>query len=711
MKKCIPNAEEGQELCNEILASTLDVSGSGIGREVVWRCPRSKRTMELHSQQNGTVIPIEDTWVWSTQNSIGIVRHGDSSEDIGSQPSEVENHGEEMYRTETSFTKLRSQTWENWICSRCKESEGNHCGWRRKRYLSSVERKRLVFARRPLQFPPRSPRPVRKKPEHTAATHSEPPTSRGRSVSRKRRIRGKSNHGSFLRQPCRYYLKGTCTRTPCEYWHPPECQFYKTETVCKAGDKCLFPHQEVGEQSNKKPKKGCFPKRRGKRGQRRCGYFWQAYHSWVVSGPLNGSRRIRAKQKLHRKLIGACKSSWSPIGSLKSSTLTIPWNLAKLVKISPGMIVRRHHTDRKQMVLLKEQCAEERKAPLLYCCNQVWMKVGGQILWNVKPICETSQIYYLMGRRHYERRFGQPFKGPIIPLGSLVEYHPVTAKDQSRIHQFGKKVLPGVFLGYALYAGWIWKGDVLIADLEELETMDASEINSKRLNAKEVIFPKQGEFIFPIAHGRIKTVGGDQHLRTSTLVRHRPIQGESKIYFLGESEGSLPPPHDSFPDAGEAIIDFWSMSGNFIYRHHVEPRVKLYSPRDESFPIPLKYIDVSKTTHTNLDVKARETHRWLLEYRWVTRLVRSLERFHTIYSIGRKKPPDGYVWSGRRWTRKQLTSRPDHLWPELWKSMGKHAELKEKQKWSNEKPHLENARKLRGDLFHWPWGQGVQRNH
>ena len=45
------------------------------------------------------------------------------------------------------------------------------------------------------------------------------------------------------------------------------------------------------------------------------------------------------------------------------------------------------------------------------------------------------------------------------------------------------------------------------------------------------------------------------------------------------------------------------MSGNFIYRHHVEPRVKLYSPREESFPIPLKYIEVSRTTHKNLDVK------------------------------------------------------------------------------------------------------------
>ena len=119
--------------------------------------------------------------------------------------------------------------------------------------------------------------------------------------------------------------------------------------------------------------------------------------------------------------------------------------------------------------------------------------------------------------------------------------------------------------------------------------MDASEIYSKRLNAKEVIFPKQGEFIFPIADGRIKTPGGDQELRTSTLIRPRPSRGESHVDFLGESEGSLPPPQ--------------SMSGSFIFRHHVEPRVELYSPREESFPIPLKYIDVTRTTHTNLDVK------------------------------------------------------------------------------------------------------------
>ena len=228
--------------------------------------------------------------------------------------------------------------------------------------------------------------------------------------------------------------------------------------------------------------------------------------------------------------------------------------------------------------------------------------------------------------------------------------------------------------------------------------MDASEIHSKRLNAKEVIFPKQGEFIFPIADGRIKTLGGDQELRTSTLVRHRPIQGESNIAFLGESERSLPPPQDSFPDAGEAINDFWSMSGSFIYRHHVEPGVKLYSPREESFPIPLKYIDVSRTTHTNLDVKQEKR----IDDYWNIDGSRDLSDCWTDFTrfiLLEEKPPDGYMWAGERLTRKQLTSRPDHLWPELWEKMRKNAKLKEKRKWSHEKLHLDNARKLRGIYF------------
>ena len=49
---------------------------------------------------------------------------------------------------------------------------------------------------------------------------------------------------------------------------------------------------------------------------------------------------------------------------------------------------------------------------------------------------------------------GNHSKDRFIPFGSLVEYHPITAKDQSRIHQFGKKVLPGRFPRIRSVRGW-----------------------------------------------------------------------------------------------------------------------------------------------------------------------------------------------------------------------------------------------------------------
>ena len=56
------------------------------------------------------------------------------------------------------------------------------------------------------------------------------------------------------------------------------------------------------------------------------------------------------------------------------------------------------------------------------------MKVGGQILWNVTPICETSQIYYLMGRRPMKDVLGNHLKDRVFHLVTLWEN---LSKDQS----------------------------------------------------------------------------------------------------------------------------------------------------------------------------------------------------------------------------------------------------------------------------------------
>ena len=88
-------------------------------------------------------------------------------------------------------------------------------------------------------------------------------------------------------------------------------------------------------------------------------------------------------------------------------------------------------------------------------------------------ICDTSKASWTDGKTPYERRFGQPFKGPIILFGALIEYHPNSPKGQTRVHQCGKKVSPSIFLGHALIAGRTCRGDILMADLEDLEKWDA----------------------------------------------------------------------------------------------------------------------------------------------------------------------------------------------------------------------------------------------
>ena len=133
-------------------------------------------------------------------------------------------------------------------------------------------------------------------------------------------------------------------------------------------------------------------------------------------------------------------------------------------------------------------------------------------------------------------------------------------------------------------------------------------------------------------------------------------------------------------------------------RHHVEPRVKLYMPREESYPIPLKYIDVARTTHTSLDVMM-EKH---IDDYWNVDGERELSDAWTGFTrfiLLNERPPDGFSCSGSRLTRKQTTSRPDDVWQDIWKQMSDASKRKAKQKWAIEKPKLDDARKLRGLFF------------
>ena len=78
-----------------------------------------------------------------------------------------------------------------------------------------------------------------------------------------------------------------------------------------------------------------------------------------------------------------------------------------------------------------------------------------------------------------------------------------------------------------------------------------------------------------------------------------------------------------------------------------------------------------------------------------------MDRLHKIHSIERKTSRRIYVVWGRL-TRKQTTSRPDNVWPDMWKHVSDAAKSKAKQKWAIEKPKLDHAGSLRGIYFMYP---------
>ena len=167
-------------------------------KDTIWWCP-------------GKSLQIENTCFCATQNCIRSVRHGDLSEDIDAQLSKIDNDGEksldQKLRLRNFDARHRKIETGAVVISR-KGSSGGGTGkgicyqWKEKGQCSKGDQ--CSFRH---ESDDRAP-----KPEHDAATLSEPTVSRGRSPSRKRSARGRSQTGRILRQLCRYYSKGTCTR-------------------------------------------------------------------------------------------------------------------------------------------------------------------------------------------------------------------------------------------------------------------------------------------------------------------------------------------------------------------------------------------------------------------------------------------------------------------------------------------------------------------
>ena len=182
------------------------------------------------------------------------------------------------------------------------------------------------------------------------------------------------------------------------------------------------------------------------------------------------------------------------LGTITSSLpwyKTSPFSGYNLIRVKPKLHRRRRR--------IHESFQSRHRSYLYERCIRLW-----QILW--RSIIESSNFNTssirdkwhcwksrsTCERRHFSSiatiRIGWKVVGWCYGMLLLSARCP-KPPDRREISKWTK--IWGILLGYALIACGIWKGDILIADIEELRKLGASETYPRRLNAKEAVITQK----------------------------------------------------------------------------------------------------------------------------------------------------------------------------------------------------------------------------
>ena len=336
--------------------------------------------------------------------------------------------------------------------------------------------------------------------------------------------------------------------------------------------------------------------------------------------------------------------------SRKSFTLTTHQNLANPVKIYHGITELQHLIDPRRTALRKERCEEWKK---LHCCNQAWMKDGGQILWHAVAICEMFKTSWQMGKLFVKGDSENNLKDQSLRLArwlNIIRFlHENNQGFTNLVRQFHLECS---------------------SDMREsrVEKKDASEIRPRRINATEVLTPLWGEdFVpsrwwyskivrrrprIPRIHSKAGTTCGESRSQYKSL-RRTGRTSTDRIKRWRWSPGTS----GRFKVTSSIVITL-----NLVFSHLC--RKKKHSPW---------------ATYTNLDVlqeKRNDDEYWIVvdENRSSSVSRKGL----TMFSLVEEKPPKGKMWSGERMTINQATARPEIVWLGIWIKIGEAAQKREK---------------------------------
>ena len=338
------------------------------------------------------------------------------------------------------------------------------------------------------------------------------------------------------------------------------------------------------------------------------------------------------------------------------------------------------------------------------------MKVGGQIPWNVALICETSKICCLMGRR--------PTKDAWENLSKDQLFHLV---HWLRITLSLRRISPeSINLERKFYLDF--SSDTLLHGRGEFERVmywsqtlrswrrwTHRKSTQKRLNAKEVIFPKKENLFFQ-----------SQMDESNTWKRSRP---ENIHLDTAASKSRRKSRWLSWRIRRIFSTTSWLTSGcrwsdeRFLVhvgKLHIPPSRWILS---QTLLAERRIIPYSTEIHWcnqnyshEFGCQAGEVHWWLLEHWWLSRLVWSLDGFHAIYSTRWKSSWRIFVVRGEI-DEKTAYIQARSSMARAMEVNGKACEAEGKTKVGWRKDSSWQRTKIAGNLFHRPWGWGVQGNH
>ena len=139
--------------------------------------------------------------------------------------------------------------------------------------------------------------------------------------------------------------------------------------------------------------------------------------------------------------------------------------------------------------------------------------------------------------------------------------------------------------------------------------------------------------------------------------RDSSLQEEGVVADLSEAEREA-------VEAREGVLEsVWRMN---VSSPRYAPRTSV--PKELTFTILTKYIDVVRQTETYLD----NLEECIIDDVWTG---------STRFCILNQRPPKGRSWVDGRLTKIHVTSITETIWPEVWSSLSKGAEKKTKQQW------------------------------